>query len=217
MFKIDVYGPFYKFLAKFTNYLILGVLWILASLPVITIGAANTAMYSTNHKVIQSGNGYMWKTFWAEFRSNFKQATLMWLIMILITVFLAADCYFAYILSGVGGMGILLAVFLVMSAIFLAWSQLWFPYISHIEDPIRVVLKNTLIMCFAHSGQSLLLLILLVICAAILLFLPINPVSIVGVPILYAVFSYKRLFRIFINYWDMDDGHEDILEEDASE
>ena len=59
MFKIDVYGPFYKFLAKITNDLILGVLWILASLPVITIGAASTAMYSTNHKVIQSGNGYV--------------------------------------------------------------------------------------------------------------------------------------------------------------
>lgn len=216
MFKLDIDGPFYKFLSKITNYLILGVVWFVASLPLITIGAASTALYSTNHKVIQHGNAYVWRTFWSEFRSNFKQATLMWLLMLLIFAFLAADCYFAYILSNNNAMSVLLIALLVIVAICLMWMQLWFPYISHIEDPIKTVLKNTLIMCFAHLSQSLLLLILLVVCAAILIFLPLNPVSILGVPILYAIFSYKRLFRIFSNYWDMDEGNEDIPAQEAS-
>lgn len=217
MFKIDIDGPFYKFLSKFTNYLILGVMWIFASLPLITIGAASTAFYSANHKVIQNGNGYIWRTFWSEFRSNFKQATLMWLLMLLICAFLAVDCYFAYILSSSRVMHVLFIALLVACTICLMWMQLWFPYIAHIEDPIKRVLKNTLIMCIVHFGQALLLLVVFALCAAILIFLPLTPVSIIGVPILYAIFSYKRLFHIFINYWDMDDGNGAILEEEEAE
>ena len=216
MFKfLNIDSPFYRLLSNITNYMILGVIYIISCIPVITIGAASTACYITHHKVIENDEGYVWQTFWQQFRANFKQSTLLWLIMLFLTAFLAVDCYITYMFSVKGTPSYYLFIFmLILAGIFVTWMRYWFPYIAHVEDPIRKVLKNTLIMCIIHLPQSILIAAIYAVCAFLIIQFSFNPVVIVFAPILYTWLRYKPLTKVFINYWDMSDGYTDEPEKE---
>ena len=68
---------------KATECMLLSILWVVTSLPVITIGASTTALYYAVVKVIRNNEGYVWGEFWNGFRTNFKQATIIWLVALL--------------------------------------------------------------------------------------------------------------------------------------
>ena len=203
-FNVD--SPFNRCMSKIADYMILAVVYVFSCIPIITIGAASTALYSTHRKVIQNDVGYVWRTFWAEFRSNFKKATLLWLIMSLIVAFLAVDCYMAYVFSKTSGMvNFILIPILVISVLCVIWMRYWFPYISHVEDPIKRVLKNTLIMCIAHLPYSIGIAVVYAVSIAVVLYVPKDFLffAIIMAPIIYIILSYKLFTRIFAHYWDM--------------
>lgn len=211
---LNIDGQFYKTLSKITNYLILGFSWVLACIPIFTIGPACTALYSAHHKVIKNGNGYMWGTFWQQFRANFKQSFLLGLIMLVILAVFGADLYILLVLGNANNMNILTVIFTVMAILGVMWMQYWFPYISHIEDPIKTVLKNTLIMTFAHLPQSFKILIIFALCVIVNIFVPALALSIslVASPIFYCMFTHKAFVQVFSNYWDMTDGNAEFEE-----
>ena len=216
---LNIDGPFYKTLTKITNYLILGVVWLIACAPIFTIGPACTALYAAHHKVVKNGNGYVWSTFWQQFRANFKQSFLLGLIMLVIVAVFALDFYFMLIMGNAGKMDMLIIIFAVMAVLGVMWMQYWFPYISHIEDPVKTVLKNTLIMTFAHLPQSILILLVFGICAVVNIYVPALALSItlIASPIIYCIFTYNSFVRVFSNYWDMTDGNAEFEEKQQEE
>ena len=73
-------GPLFEGMAYIINIIYVSVLWILFSIPIITIGASSTALYYTVTKVIRHGRSYIFREFWQSFKSNLKQSTAVWLI-----------------------------------------------------------------------------------------------------------------------------------------
>ncbi len=215
---LNIDSSFYKALSKISNYMILGVLWVISCIPVITVGAACSAVYAAHHKVIQNSNGYIWSTYWQQFRANFKQSSLLWLIMLLLAGFFAADFYILFRM-GAAQKTAFVTVFAVLGVFCVMWMQYWFPYIVHIEDPIKTVLKNTLIMTIAHLPQSILLLIIFAVCVAINVLVPVLALTITLIlaPIIYCFLSYGRFCKVFTNYWDMTDGNADFEEKQLEE
>ena len=61
-------GPVFTFLSKMADLLILNVLFILCSIPIVTIGASLTAMSCVSIKMKDGLEGYVWKTFLPSFR-----------------------------------------------------------------------------------------------------------------------------------------------------
>ena len=58
-----------------------GLLWLVCSLPVLTLGAATTALYYTVVKCVRHDRGRVSRCFFSAFRANFRQATLLWLLL----------------------------------------------------------------------------------------------------------------------------------------
>lgn len=56
-------SPFMKKLNMIVDYFLLGLLWLVTSIPVITFGAATTAAFFTAEKSIHKENGKMLSTF----------------------------------------------------------------------------------------------------------------------------------------------------------
>ena len=56
------------FLAGICDILLLGFLWLMFSVPIITIGASTTAAYYTMVKGIRKKRGYIWKNFWKNLK-----------------------------------------------------------------------------------------------------------------------------------------------------
>ncbi len=69
---------FFLFLGKL---IALNLLWMISSIPVITIGASTTALYYCTLKLHKEKDISAWKFFWKSFRSNFIQSTLIWVLI----------------------------------------------------------------------------------------------------------------------------------------
>ena len=63
---------------KVMNLCLLGILWALFSLPVITVGASTAALFQYTLRLTRDEEGYVWKSFWNAFKKNFVPATMVW-------------------------------------------------------------------------------------------------------------------------------------------
>ena len=69
----------------------LNILWLVCSLPIITIGASTTALYYTSFKIAKDEGSFITTMFFRSFRQNFKQATIIWMIMLAVGLAIGAD------------------------------------------------------------------------------------------------------------------------------
>lgn len=209
IFSID--GKFYKTMDKVADCLILNVLWLLSCIPVITIGAANSAFYYTVQKVLRKEEGSVWSTYWRTFRSNFKQATLLWIIDLVLFIVLGLDLYFAILFSGViPAMKMFYVLIPFLMLIVSAWSIYCFAYITHIEDKLKTVLKNCFLISIGNFLKTLLIAVGYVVCLVLILFVSFGPLLMFILPVVYLwFFVCPTLEKVFGKYWNMDSAQTD--------
>jgi len=181
----------------------LSIIWLISSIPVITVGASTTAVYHTVNKVFRREEGGIWKEYWRVFRRDFKRATGLWAIMVLIFAALAANFYAAFT-TGVSNENLQIA--LQIGAVFLTafmaiWLQCWFPYLSRFDDPVKTILKNTMAIMMAETKVALQLLLLFVFVVAVNITLSIYiPVLTVAMPAAYMTSLNRILEKLFARY-----------------
>ena len=87
----NINNPVMRFIIKLFDCIVLSVLWAVFSLPIITMGAATTALYYTVYHYLREEEGYLWKYFWNSFKENFKRSTLASLALLAMLAFLIYD------------------------------------------------------------------------------------------------------------------------------
>lgn len=152
-------NPIMAFLNKLTNLVILNLSFLISCIPVITIGAALTALYSVNLRMAKGEESYVFRSYWKAFKCNFRQATSCWCIMILFLSVLAADVWATGLLSGTFSVffkGIMLVFCVIYVVIFLYV----FPYISWFDDKLSVCLKNSFLIGGSNIGYTVALVLI---------------------------------------------------------
>lgn len=195
-------SPFMTGCRRLTDYMILGWLWIIASIPVITFGAATTAALMTAHHSIREKDGTIWKPFWKYFRQEFKQATLLWLVEMLVLNLLVIDVVVVRYL----GLPMLVQQLTLLICIFVfCWVQLFFGYQSRIKDKLGIVLLNAFRMTVSNFGRTLLMAILSILALGASYFSVffISPLILV-IPGLY-ITAYTALLRKILLRYDMEE------------
>ena len=89
MFKLD--SPLMNFLNKVADIMILNFFVILGCIPILTAGASLTAGYYVAFKMVKNEESYITKGYFKAFKENFKQSTIMWLIMLVVALVLFFD------------------------------------------------------------------------------------------------------------------------------
>ncbi len=164
-----------------------GLLWLVCSLPVITVGASSSALYYVTVKCIRRERGRIGPNFFHAFRSNFKTATLVWLCYILYFLVCAADGY-AVQAMGAGNLFEMSAKLLFLPGILtLPWI---FAYISRYENTVGRSLKFAVVLSIRHFGSTLLLVAEFAAFALLIYLLP------QLLPLLPGVFCLLQSFRI---------------------
>ena len=83
---------FGRFMTKLGIIIVANILFVLLSIPFFTIGAGFEALYYVMFRTLRNdGVVNPFKEFWAGLRSNFKQATISWILFVLLIAFLLAD------------------------------------------------------------------------------------------------------------------------------
>lgn len=91
MFGID--SKFYEVVSKIADLVILNLIFVLCSLPIITIGASTTALYGVTKKMAGNREGYIFRNFFQLFKENFRQSTVMWIILLVAAMIPTIDLY----------------------------------------------------------------------------------------------------------------------------
>lgn len=92
-------APFWRFFALLGDFFLLGLFWLITSLPVVTIGASTAALFYVHLKARNGEAGILWKMYKKSFLENLKQAVLMWLLYIFILI---DACIIGYMLVSSG-------------------------------------------------------------------------------------------------------------------
>ena len=141
-------------LGKIGDMICLNVMWLICCIPIITIGASTTALYTVMLRMVKNEEGYIFRGFLKAFKSNFKQSTLIWLILLLLGIVWTVDFRVAGFMPGMAGI-ILSAIFLALGFILLSVMIYIFPLTARYENGIKATFKNALILTVARLPYTL--------------------------------------------------------------
>lgn len=142
-------SPLWRALTKVADLIWLNILFVICCIPVFTVGAALSAMYSVTLKMCVNEEGAISQDFFKAFRENFKQATILWLIMLGIGLFLIADFLMVPLLGGIV-YEIAFWILCVIGILYIMVFSYLFPLQSRFENPIKRTLMNALFLSIRH-------------------------------------------------------------------
>lgn len=150
----------------------LGVLWLICSIPIITIGASTTALYYVFMRIIKEEEGYLISDFFRSFRTNFKQSTKVWIIFLLVGIFLVFDIFLMRNQLNIVEMS-LFYVFCVLFIFYCAMLTYVFPLISRFDNDLKNLLKSAFLLPIKHLVSTVIM--FLSTCGIIYIFLQLLP------------------------------------------
>ena len=150
---------FFSYESKFSQLLLklcyacyLNLLWMLCSIPIVTIGASTTALYYASLKIVRGEESYAGRMFFRSFKENFRQATVLWLILLGVGLFLGADGYILYHLrqSSTGTLAVIwtviLAVVIAAAVLYVIVLEYVFPLLASVSNTNRAMFKNAFLI-----------------------------------------------------------------------
>ena len=150
---------FFSYESKFSQLLLklcyacyLNLLWFVCSLPIITIGASTTALYYSCLKIVRDEDSHIGAMFFRSFRENFKQATVLWLILLGAGLFLGGDIYVVWHLrqSAAGSLAVLwtlvLALLIGAAVVYVIVLEYGFPLLASVSNTNAAMLKNSFLI-----------------------------------------------------------------------
>ena len=163
-FNMD--NGFFQVLSRIADLMILNIIFLITCIPIVTIGAAWTALYYVTLKMIRNEESYIVRSYFKSFKENFKQSTIMWLIALVLLVLLFFDYRIVNVMDGTIRQAMLIGLTVV--ALFLAMILTYlFPLQSKFYNTIKNTTKNALLMSIRHLPQTVIMLVITV--AAVLI------------------------------------------------
>ena len=89
LFNMD--NKFFTVMGRVADLIMLNVVCLICCLPIVTIGASLTALHYVTLKMARNEESYIIRSFFKSFKQNFKQATIINLIMLVIAAILYMD------------------------------------------------------------------------------------------------------------------------------
>jgi len=191
-------GPFNKYGGMVADMIILSLMWLLFSIIGLglTIGASTSAMFYVSTRRIANREGYITSDFWFAFKANFKKATIIWLIILVVTWLVWFNLNN---IAAVGAMSIIIlpAQIIIIAEIALM-SVYLFPMNARFDMNVKHLFKSSFFMANRHLLTSISCLCLLV--AGVLLFEIMPPLALFLAPGVYAWLSSYMIMKVFKKY-----------------
>ena len=151
MFSIN--GKLFKALTKAGDFIILGVLMWVFSIPVVTLGASVTAAFYVGLKLVRDEEGYVFKDFWKSFKANFKQGLIIGIIIAALGFFVYEDIRICIYWAEGGNTlaNIAMYAFIGIALVLVAVTIYVFPLLAKFDNTVGqtfVMLLSTCVLTF---------------------------------------------------------------------
>ena len=184
------------------------ILWIVFSIPIVTIGASSTALYYTIHKVVFNNESYIIRTFVNSFKSNFKDSTIKWVLSAILMVFLSVDIM---IVRSFAESGSIIAALIYPLLIILVFAVMCnfsiFSYSARFDDSVKASVYKSVVLAASNLGWMLFLLIILFMALYIIRFLVFFTVLLPGAYCCLIHYVFEHIYKK-IGWIEEEDGKE---------
>ena len=164
-FSMD--NKFFTFMNKVADLCILNIICLDCCIPIVTAGASITAMYYVTLKMVRNEEAYIVRSFFKSFKDNFKQATIINLIMIAVGAVLYLNV--GKNMPGSAGQ-IFHVIFMAFVIIYYVLFLYVYPILARFYNTIRNTIKNALFMAIRHLPYTVVM-VLIGLCPLLLLFI----------------------------------------------
>lgn len=139
---------------RIADFLLLNGLFIITSIPIITIGASIAAYYSVMRKVAANEEGYIIPSYFQAFRSMFKRATIIWGIFLSVGILLGIDIYF-YFMKKENVLFFIKYIFYIALLFYLFTVQYVFVVLEHSSETFRKTIIRSLRLSIKYLPYTL--------------------------------------------------------------
>lgn len=216
----DQENPIIRTLSRTFDLAVLNMLWLVFSLPVFTMGCAATAAAAVCFRIIRDEYTGVAATFWRSFKTSFKCATQVWLLMLALIALFGFDLwYFLTVQNFVSGVfqTIICAVLVFLILTTLLAGTYAITMTALFENTFRMTLHNAALFVLRNPARDLAILAVDIAMAGIAIFLPlIIPPLAVGIVLWGASLAIFLNCKILIPIFKPYLKEEDELESDEA-
>lgn len=164
LFNID--SPLMRFLSKVADMIILNILFLITCIPIFTIGASMTALYYVTLRMVSGEEGPVSKDYFRSFKQNFRQATVIWLILMAFVLLLVYDIRSVW--NGGGYVNTVVKILSVIAGAALVMVLLYvFAILAKFNNSVKGTIRNAVAISLAAFPKTLSMFMLIVSCAAL--------------------------------------------------
>ena len=143
LFNMD--NKFFTVMGRVADLIMLNVVFLICCLPIVTIGASLTALHYVTLKMTRNEESYIIRSFFKSFKQNFKQATVINLIMLAVAAILYMDLR---IVGNIGGTmsQVLYIVFFAFGILYMMVFLYIYPVLAKFYNSIKNTFRNAFLM-----------------------------------------------------------------------
>ena len=141
-------SKFMQALSRICDLMVLNFLFLLTSIPVFTIGASSTALYTVCFRFGTEREKGSVRSYFRAFQDNFRQGTGLWLILLLFGS--ASLLNTMLFLSFSGPLHYLFLLFALLAAVAILTGSCAFPLLSQFSTTVRACFKNALLLSIGY-------------------------------------------------------------------
>ena len=166
LFSVD--GPLYNFFSRLLDMIKLNFLWLLFSLPVVTIGASTAAAFTITLKMVDEREGYIAKQFWTAFKANLKQGIPAGLLNLFFIYALYLDFQLFHAVEGNPIYFLILGI--VGSVMCFGYFIYSYALMARYDNTLLRTLKNSMEISVKYFGRTIMIAVVLAVELFVFLF-----------------------------------------------
>lgn len=155
----DLDSPLMNVLNKMADLMWLNILTLICGIPIITAGAAFTSMHYVALKIVRNEESYITRSFFKSFKTNFRQATLIWLMILLIAAVLGGD-YYIITKSGIQFSSVLVVLIMAAAVLVICTTLYVFPVLAKFDNTIMGTIRNAFIMSILQLPKTVVMFVM---------------------------------------------------------
>ncbi|MEG0570734.1 MAG: DUF624 domain-containing protein [Oscillospiraceae bacterium] len=222
---------FELYFRKFWGLIKLNLLFVLTSLPIVTIGASLSAMSYILRNYNDEKPIFLWADYMKSFKQNFKVSTIVWLIDVVL-IFLLVQSYFFYSAAvETSWFYYIPLAFIMFFGIVVIFSNFYiYLLIASVNLKLKGLIKNAVYLSFLGVKTNVITLIIFSAFAIAIfyfgvLFLPFLPFALVLLPVFSTIGfiivynSFQYIYKFIAKPYYEETGEKDpyIKEENTQD
>ncbi len=197
----DLDSPVMRVLNRVADLMLLNLVVLFFVIVPFTGGAALTGMHYVSLKMVRGEEPYVIKGFWKSFKQNFKQATILWIMFLIVAAVLAVDFWWIYLNSAVVPKAYTYLMFGLTLLLYMFFQYL-FPLQARFENPIKNTLKNSVMFAILGLPRTIGMTAVSLLPLLLLYFMDIQVLPLLilfgfTVPAYLSAMMYNGLFKKF--------------------